>query len=494
MREDRRASRNDQMGGASSADAREGRRIRGPSLAIVNGKVWSRPGLTAVTVEGDRIAEVLTGKPAAHRVIDAGGAAILPAFNDAHVHFLMGSRSLGELDLHGIQTQEEIERRVTVHARDHHEPWVVGRGWLYSAFPGGMPTVELLDRLVPDRPAYLESFDAHTGWANSRALAIGGIAERSVLKEAAMERVTRHLPARTRERDLGALRAGMRLAASRGIASIQEAGDGQNQLDLWNALRESGGLTLRVRLAFDLTPQTDVERCGPATAGDHWISTGILKAFADGVVESRTAAMLDPYAGSDERGTPVWELDELAAAVRATDRRGWQVQVHAIGDAAIRMALDAFEGTTPGRRHRVEHVETPDPSDLPRFANLGVIASMQPQHSKPPLTEVWRRTLGPERASRGWPWRELLASGARLAFGTDWPVVPLDPLASIAAASDVGRHDAIRAWTSGGAYAEHADPEKGEVREGMLADLAVVDLEDSIVRATIVGGRVVYMA
>jgi predicted amidohydrolase YtcJ len=179
--------------------------------------------------------------------------------------------------------------------------------------------------------------------------------------------------------------------------------------------------------------------------------------------------------------------------VRAADARGWQVEIHAIGDAAIRMALDAYEGTTLGRRHRVEHVETPDPSELPRFARLGVIASMQPQHSDPAITRAWKDNLGRERAARGWPWRALLDSGARLAFGTDWPVVPLDPFASLRmATSTLSVEEAIKAWTWGAAYAEHMDSEKGEVREGMLADLAVVDLERSAVRATVVGGRVVY--
>jgi len=463
------------------------------SLAIVNGRVWARPGLSAVVIEGDRISRVGAGEIGAGRVIDADGAWIIPAFNDAHVHFLMASRSLGELDLFGVETQAEVERRVAEYARDHEDGWIVGRGWFYSAFPDGMPTVELLDRLVPDRPAYLESFDAHTGWANSRALALAGLPARAVLKEAALLDMTRATPPRTREQDLDALREGMRLAASRGIGSVQEAGDGQNQLGLWEALRDAGELTVRVRLAFDLTPGLDIETYGPPRPGDAWISTGILKAFADGVVESKTAAMLAPYAGSGERGDPIWGPGNLRQAVRAADSRGWQVQVHAIGDAAIRQALDAFEGTAPGRRHRVEHIESPDPTDLPRFARLGVVASMQPQHAAPVMTGVWRRQLGPDRAARGWPWKALAVSGARLAFGTDWPVVRLDPLASIAEARrDMSLDDAVAAWTSGSAYAEHMEAEKGELRDGMLADIAVVDFDAASVKATIVGGRVVY--
>ena len=470
------------------------------SLAIVNGKVWQRPDANAVVVDGERITGVGTGRLAADRVIDAGGASILPAFNDAHVHFLMASRSLGELDLHGVDDQGEIERRIVDYARTHAGPWVVGRGWFYSAFPGGMPTLELLDRLVPDRPAYIESFDAHTGWANSRALAIAGVSRGGVLKEAALLGVTRHIPRRTAAEDVDALRAGMALAASRGIASVQEAGEGLEQMPLWKSLHDSGDLTLRVRLAFDMTPGMEMHEWAKRLDlyeearrdSDRWISTGILKAFADGVVESKTAALFEPYADSDERGDPLWGPDELREAAHMADARGWQIQVHAIGDAAIHQALDAFESTTRGRRHRVEHIEAPLLSDIARFGHLRVIASMQPQHSDPKLTAVWRRHLGAERAARGWPWREILHSGGRLAFGTDWPVVPLDPFASLACASDLSQDEAIAAWTAGSAYAEHTETEKGEIREGMLADIAVVDLESNSVKATIVGGRVVH--
>ena len=473
------------------------------SLAIVNGKVWSRPRATAVVVEGERISAVGADfeMPRATRVIDAGGGSILPAFNDAHVHFLMASRSLGQLDLFGAATQAEVERRISDYARTYEGGWVVGRGWFYSAFPSGMPTVQMLDRLVPDRPAYLESFDAHTGWANSRAMAIAGLPASGVLKERAMRGVARQIPSRTREQDLDSLRAGMRLAASRGVASVQEAGDGLNQLPLWQILHESGEQTLRVRLAFDMTRGMTMQDWAhrlddyqeARRDDDRWISTGILKAFADGVVESKTAAMLQPYADSGERGDPLWERDELAASVRAADAGGWQVQVHAIGDAAIHQALDAFEGTTRGRRHRVEHIEAPLPSDIARFRQLGVVASMQPQHSDPKLTEVWRRNLGPERAGRGWPWREILRLGGRLAFGTDWPVVPLEPFVSLAIAKrDLTIEEAVDAWTSGSAYAEHAETEKGSLRAGMLADITIVDFDQALVKATIVGGEVVY--
>ncbi|HEV2218468.1 MAG TPA: amidohydrolase [Candidatus Dormibacteraeota bacterium] len=493
-------------------------------LVFVNGVVW-RPGeqpATAVACSGERIAaigsdaeiRVHINKDA--RVIDARGGTIMPAFNDAHVHFLMGSRSLDELDLFGVTNQAEIEKRISDHVRERAGGWVVGRGWFYSAFPGGMPTVELLDRLVPDRPAYLESFDAHTGWANSQALRIAGVTQREVLKEAAMYAVTKHIPKRTAEEDLAALRAGMKMAASRGVASVQEAGGGWDQLSLWESLRDAGDLRLRVRLAFDMTPNVDetewrqrletYEEVARARARDPWVKCGIVKAFADGVVESQTASVLDPYEGDgDDRGAPLWTGDQLERHTRMASERGWQVQVHAIGDAAIRQSLDAFEGAERDRRHRIEHIECPDPADIGRFAELGVVASMQPQHAAPALTEIWHRNLGPGRASRGWPWKKILASGGRLAFGTDWPVVPLDPFASLfEATATLSLEEAVAGWTSGAAYAEHSESVKGALREGMFADIVVLDRDlgrtprDEFpqvkVEATAVGGRLVYEA
>jgi predicted amidohydrolase YtcJ len=484
--------------------------------------------------------------PAGACVIDARGGTIMPAFNDAHVHFLMASRSLTDLDLFGANTQAEVERRIRNFAAARPDSdWVVGRGWFYSAFQGGMPGIEILDRLVPDRPAYLESFDAHTAWVNSRALAISGLeatdtdaSPPGVLKEAAMLSVTRHLPARTREMDLDSLRAGMRLAAAHGIASVQEAQDGLSQLDLYQALRDRGELTMRIRLAFDMEPGLDAiawERrlelyrdAAHALQPNDWIASGILKAFADGVVESKTAAVLEPYAGmslgdAGAFGAPLWATGELARAIRVADAQGWQVQVHAIGDAAIRDALDAFEGTDRGRRHRIEHIEVPAAEDIGRFAALGVIASMQPQHAEPTqnLLEAWAPKLGAARASRGWPWASILRSGGRLAFGSDWPVVPIDPFGSLhvavnrqtrsgepaggwGAAERLGLAEAVAAWTSGSAYAEHSELAKGELREGMLADIAILDRDllatpvgqvaEIKVEATVVGGRLVYEA
>jgi len=401
-----------------------------------------------------------------------------------------------------------------------------------------MPSRQLLDEIVPDRPAYLESFDTHTAWVNSRALAAAGLAAGShtgVLKEAAMIDFERHLPKHTHEEDLDALRRAMRLAASRGIASIQEASHGLERLPLYDALSERGELTLRVRLAFDMAPGYSIEawekrlelyREAGRQHGGPLISTGIIKAFADGVVESRTASLMEPYVSADPGdpgacGEPNWERGDLAAAVRVASARGWQVQVHAVGDRAIRDALSAFAGCDAGRLHRVEHVEAPATEDVGRIGTLGVIASMQPQHAEPNknLVEVWAANLGAERAARGWPWKSILRAGGRVAFGTDWPVVPLDPFASLHVATTrqtlageppggwrpderLDLTDALAAWTSCAAYAENMEAEKGMLRAGMLADIAILDrdlantpagaIAHTKVEATVVGGRLVY--
>jgi predicted amidohydrolase YtcJ len=470
------------------------------------------------------------------RVIEARGGTILPAFNDAHVHFLMGSRGLAYLDLFGAETQDEVERRIRNFNASNRGLWLLARGWFYSAFAGGMPTMELLDRLVPDRPAYLESFDTHTAWVNSRALATAGIrpgAEPGILKEKAMDDFEKHLPKPTTDQDLQALRAGMKIAAAHGIGSVQEASRGLKQLPLFETLRERGELTLRARMAFDMLPGIGLdawarkldmyEGAARPYKDDRWMSAGILKAFADGVVESRTALLLEPYVGAapSDRGTSPWEPGELAAAVQVASARGWQVEIHAIGDGAIRDALDAFEACDPGRRHRIEHIEAPAADDIDRFGRIGVIASMQPQHAEPTknLREIWAPNLGPERASRGWPWASIVRAGGRLAFGSDWPVVPIDPFLSLHVAVNrqtrggdppggwlpeerLTLSQAVEAWTHGGAYAGHAEQIKGRLREGMLADIAVLDrnlestprdeISQTKLEATVVGGRLVF--
>ena len=353
---------------------------------------------------------------------DLGGRCLLPGFNDAHVHFLMGARNLQNLELSAETTLEGVLRRIAEFSRTHPDrQWLLGRGWFYAVFPNGMPDRVMLDQVVPDRPAAVEAYDSHTTWVNTAALRRLGISDDTpnpprgeiqrdaaghatgILKETAMELVDPALPRKTIAQDIDSLSSAASLAFRHGLTSVQEAGGGRKQFEIYEALRASGRPMLRTRLGLRMEPgvtMADWERrleeyevASLPRRGDPWISAGIVKAFADGVIETGTAAMLAPYEGltpgqPGAYGFPYWEPGELTAAVRVADRRGWQIQVHSIGDGAVRLALDAFEHAAAtnrprDRRHRIEHIETIDAADIPRFGSLGVVASMQPYHADP---------------------------------------------------------------------------------------------------------------
>ena len=485
---------------------------------------------------------------------------MLPGFNDAHVHFLMGARNLQNLELSGEATVDGVLRRIAEFARTHPDrDWLLGRGWFYGVFPGGMPDRALLDAVVPDRPMAIEAYDSHTTWINTPALTRlritndtpnppRGAIQRDaagratgILIESAMELVDGALPPRTIAEDVDSLAAAASLAFRHGLTSVQEAGAGRKQFAIYQALRASGRPMIRIRLGHRMEPGlamadwerrlADDEADALPHRGDSWISAGIVKAFADGVIESGTAVMLAPYEGMSAGqpgalGYPQWEPGELAAAVRVADRRGWQVQIHAIGDGAVRLALDAFEQAATANgprdlRHRIEHIETIDAADIPRFASLGVVASMQPYHADPEPTQLdsYQSKIGPERASRGWPWNSIRHAGGRLAFGSDWPIVSFDPFLGLNSAVNrttrdgrpaggwlpherLGLADALAAYTSGSAWAAHEDAVKGALVPGTLADVVVLDRDpfaaspSEVIRAsvqtTILGGQVVY--
>jgi predicted amidohydrolase YtcJ len=472
----------------------------------------------------------------------------------------MGARNLANLELSEETTVDGILRRITEFSHAHPDrEWLLGRGWFYAVFPGGMPDRTLLDRVVPDRPAAIEAYDSHTTWVNAAALRRLGVTDDTpnpprgeiqrdaaghatgVLKETAMELVDAVLPRKTIAQDIESLASAATLAFRYGLTSVQEAGGGRKQFEIYEALRASGRPMLRTRLGLRMEPgQTmadwerrleEYEAVSLPHRGDPSISAGIVKAFADGVIETGTAAMLTPYEGMTAGqpgalGFPYWEPGELEAAVRLADRRGWQVQVHAIGDGAVRTALDAFEqaATTNGprdRRHRIEHIETIDAADIPRFGSLGVVASMQPLHADPEPAQLdsYQSRIGPARASRGWPWNSIRQGGGRLAFGSDWPIVSFDPFLGLNSAVNRTTRDgrppggwlpqerlaldeALAAYTSGSAWAAHEGAIKGTLEPGMLADVVLLDRDlfaipsseivSTSVQATIVGGRLVY--
>ena len=536
-------------------------------LIIHNGKVYSADATgtmaEAVAVRGNQIVrvgsdrDVLRLRRRQTQVIDANGAAVVPGFNDAHIHLISGGLALDNIDLLDATTLDEIEQRIRKWATDNPDrPWVLGRGWYYQPFPGGLPTRQMLDALVADRPAQIVSYDGHTSWVNSKALRLAGITKRTpdpkngvivkdprtgeptgVLKEAAMSLVRKVVPLPTRDDRARALRAAVSEAQRNGITSVQVAGGTVDDLELYaEAARADGGLGVRVYAAISTDGARDehflseLEPVRQKYADDALLKAGALKIMLDGVIESHTASMLEPYANRVEAPASNILPDDLNKFVRLSDARGWQIMTHAIGDRAIREALDAYahaERSNPkperGRRHRIEHIESVAAADISRFGALGVVASMQPYHGSPSPSQidVWSRNIGEDRASRGWAYGSIAAGRGALAFGSDWPVVSMNPFLGIHTAvtrtspegeptggwyptQKLSLKAALNAYTAGSAWASFDEQRKGTLTEGMLADIVVLssdifspkarpaDLASTRAVLTVFDGKVVY--
>lgn len=534
-------------------------------LIVVNGRVYTADGQAtmaeAVAVQGNKILQVGTNREVQRLrrpqtvVLDARGGAVLPGFNDSHTHLLSGGLSMNQINLLDARTLPAIESAVRDWAAAHpDEPWIVGRGWLYEPFPGGLPTRQILDELIPDRPAYLTSYDGHTGWANSLALKLAGVTRRSkspangvivkdartgeptgVLKEAAMSMMSPHMPKPTLEEKVAAVRSAILEAHRRGVTSVQTASGTAEELEIYDELRKTRALDLRVYAALSGKPELTAQELDAFDAlrkkyaDDPVFKAGAVKLMADGVIESHTAAMLEPYSNrTNASGEPRFTADALDQLVAELDRRGWQVMIHAIGDRAIRMALDAFEHAAKanplparGRRHRIEHIETIDPADIPRFGRLGVIASMQPYHGLPDPAQiaVWRANIGDDRAARAWMYGSIAKKRGVLAFGSDWPVVAIDPLLGLQVAVNRATiegepeggwipserltvEQAVDAYTRGAAWASFDEHRKGSLARDMLADIVVLTKDifglppqrigETEVAVTIFDGKVVY--
>jgi predicted amidohydrolase YtcJ len=531
-------------------------------LLILNGRVFTADaaGTTAeaVAVRGNTIlrvgstAELSALRGASTRVIDAHGGSVIPGLSDTHVHFISGALSLDQLDLGGLNTLDEVQAAIRKFAAAHPGTgWLQGRGWLYTPFPSASPTRAQLDALVPDRPAVMQCYDGHSIWVNSRALQLAGITKDTPdppngvivkdpktgeptghLKESAARLVSKVIPPRTDAERRAAIKAASAYANSLGVTSIHNPGATPEEMAVFEAARRDGDLTVRAYVAYWGSAQTTEAEADSFVqtwqrlGDDPTLRGGFVKLAADGVIESRTAAMLAPYTKGSGTGIPNFTPDELNRVVALLDKRGLQVTIHAIGDRAIRMSLDAFEraaranpAPARGRRHRIEHVEAIAESDIARFGALGVIASQQPMHAvlgdmnqKDPKGP-WPDNVGPERYTRAWAWRRIMAAGGRVAFGSDWPVATLNPGAGIWLAATrvtlpggveqaMPMADVIRAYTSWAAYASFEEKRNGTLAPGMLADIAVLTsdvfaqppkgTDDIKVAATVFDGRVVY--
>ncbi len=508
-------------------------------LLLTGGRVWtadpSTPWAEAVAVRGGRVvfvgrdADVARLKGPKTKTVALRGRLVTPGFEDAHLHLMSGARNLERVDLSEETTlaglQEKIRRFAEANPKN---PWVVGRGWVYGSFPGGLPTREQLDAIVPDRPAYMDCYDGHTGWANSKALALAGITKDTkdpvngtivrdpktgeptgALKEAAGSLVEDLIPEPSAERHYALLLQAFALLNRTGITSVQDAGWTPEEvarfLPLLERARAEGKLSVRTRMTVNISPTDPATGIAEAIRlrdryGDGMIAFGGVKGYVDGVIEAHTAAMLAPYSDDPAlgRGTPRWEPPDLDRAVAAADKAGLQVWLHSIGDRGIRMALDSFATAAAkngprDRRDRVEHVEAIDAADAPRFGALGAVASMQPLHANPDQNneEVWSRNIGPERATRGFAWHLIEQGGGRVAFGSDWPVVTPDVFrglyCAVARKTREGKpaggwqprlavsvDSALRHYTIDAAWAGFGEKERGSIRVGKRADLVVL--------------------
>lgn len=524
-----------------------------PTLAVVNARVWTgdarRPWAGAILAAGERIAAVGSSaeirkliRPAT-RVVDAQGGFVAPGFIDSHVHFVDGGFGLTSVQLRDANTRAEFVRRIAAHAAAMPAgAWMLQGNWDHQNWGGELPSKEWIDSITGDTPVLIQRLDGHMSLANSAALRAAGVTrdtkdveggeivrdERGeptgIFKDNATDLVGRAVPDPLREQEDAALDAAMRFVAEQGVTSVHNMGSWR---DLATFARAHRAGRLRTRI-YAVVPLATWERLRDTVAaqgrGDDWLHIGGLKGFVDGSLGSHTAAMLTPFTDAPaDRGLFVTPEAKLHEWSRGADAAGLHVIIHAIGDRANRALLDIYdkvarENGPRDRRFRIEHAQHLAPPEIPRFASLGVIPSMQPYHAID--DGRWaEKVIGSERARGTYAFRALLDAGARLAFGSDWFVAPPTPLDGIYAAvtrrtlddanpagwvpeQKITVEEALRAYTGAAAFAEYEEGEKGMLARGMLADLVLIDrdltqvppesIRDARVLLTVVAGRIVH--
>lgn len=538
---------------------------RHADLVISNAKVFtvddSLPEASCVAVRGERISWV-GDDPGDHigpgtRVIEAGGATVLPGFVDAHNHVRLGSNP-SAVQLAGAQSLDELYARIDAFLDERPgATWVEGEGWNYSAVPGGSPNAQMLEGRTRGLPAFLFSYDVHTVWLNREAMGLLGVTRDSdrlpwgtVEKDQVTGEPTGYIhdfavlgiseegqrvlepviPGYARASQYERLVESLDMATAFGITTIVEPQNGLDDLELFARARREGTLRSRLVAAMLCLPGTTSERLdlleeARLTYDDDHLRVAPIKLYIDDVIEPHTAAMLEPYANDAGSGQTFWEPEEFSDFMLELERRGFQAFTHATGDRGIRTVLDAVqrcrEVSGPrDARHQIVHVECVHPDDVERFGELGVVACMQPRHCAPDIIAEWRENVGPERERYAWPFRSILGAGGTLAFSSDWNVAEMDPMywlyTAVTRADPNGEggwnldetltlEQAIRASTMGSAFANFAEDDRGSLTPGKYADIVVMDrdlfslsdpreLLETRVTSTVVGGRVVYEA
>ncbi len=523
------------------------------TIAIVNGVVWTgeadKPWAEAVALSGDRIAAVgSTSEIRARispqtRVIDARGGMVVPGFIDSHVHFLAGGLNLTSVRLRDAHSPAEFISRIKAFAATVAPGrWITGGEWDHQNWGGELPQRSWIDSVTPDNPVWISRLDGHMALANTAALraakvpmsggdVAGGTIVRDasgkpsgIFKDNAQDLIDRAVPDPAPAELDRALDAAMTYANANGVTSVDHMGTWAD-LAVFERAHRAGTLRTRIYAAVPLSTWAQLRDTVAARGrGDSWLRIGGLKGFVDGSLGSHTAAMLQPFTDApNDTGLLVNTPENLYSWTSSADKAHLHVIVHAIGDRAINLQLNIFERVERengprDRRFRIEHAQHIAPADISRFAQLQVIPSMQPYHAID--DGRWaEKVIGPERAKTTYAFRSLRDTRARLAFGSDWPVAPATPLEGIYAAvtrrtlddkhpdgwipeQKITVEDALRAYTTGGAYASFEENEKGSLAASRLADLVIIDrdltkispetIRDAKVEYTIVGGRIVY--
>ncbi|MBP3954721.1 amidohydrolase [Gemmata sp. G18] len=531
-------------------------------LIVHNGKVWTgdakQPEAQAVAVWRDRIlkvgtnAEVKALAGANTKLIDLKGGRLVPGFYDSHLHFLAGGQSLSRVDLKDAEDEVEFGKRLTAFDKStSRERWIVGGLWDHDrTFKGELPTAATVDKFVKDRPVFIRRYDGHMGLANSAALKLAGITAGTkdpaggviyrladgktpsgILKDNAMSLVDRLVPEPGDEEILEAVLAAQKAAAEVGVTSVQDL-DGnapetrRTLFRTYQRLARGGKLTCRIDLRWPIAFYKELANTGTtADFGNDFVRIGGVKGYMDGSLGSSTAKMFSPYeTDAKVTGVYVTEPDTMRSYIRGADAAGLNVCVHAIGDQANAVLLDLFadaakQNGAKDRRFRIEHAQHLRPEDYTRFKDQRVIASMQPYHVIDDGRWAEGR-IGAKRCASSYAYRSLLDSGAKLAFGSDWPVAPIDPLPGIDAAVNRrtldGKHpngwypeqritvaEAVEGYTLGSAFAGFQEKDRGSIAAGKLADFVLLSrdifvpaekdkIADTKVLLTVVGGKVVF--